>query len=180
MSDDATTLSKLCISCGLCCSGALFADVRLHKKDDIQSLDEAGLAIEERGKNLHLLQPCPALHRGRCGVYETRPTNCRRFICTVATRVKNKDLNLDEATKVIRNAKQRISRLEKLLEQLGNHETDLPITWRYEDVFAQPWDSDASGDLFEKRSRLYRMSTSLAQFLDSNFMQPAVSDQPER
>ncbi|MDB4459314.1 YkgJ family cysteine cluster protein [bacterium] len=165
-----TTISELCIRCGLCCSGVLFADVLLKKNDTTTALEGAELPLEDREGGTYLLQPCAALCRGRCQVYEQRPTDCRKFNCAVVKKVKRGKLTLEEGAQLVRRAKDRIRRLEKLLSDLGNRQTDLPLTWRYDETFSQPWDPNVDEVLNIKRSRLLKTSTSLAQFLDNEFL----------
>ena len=74
----------LCLQCGLCCNGVLFADVKLRPADDPERLKAGGLPVRGKGKNLGFAQPCAALQPdGKCCVYQDRPAMCRQFECGV-------------------------------------------------------------------------------------------------
>lgn len=67
--------SRLCLSCGLCCDGGLFAYVELGEKDRAR-LSSAGFAAPER-----LTHPCCHFANGPCAVYDVRPRICRAYRC---------------------------------------------------------------------------------------------------
>lgn len=71
--------SALCLSCGLCCDGSLFWAVELEPDDRVPG----GAAPGAR-----LAQPCAFHSDGVCGVYATRPAQCRAFVCNVLRAVQ--------------------------------------------------------------------------------------------
>ncbi len=172
MADEADNASLLCTRCGLCCNGVFFADVRLRKKDKPEQLPKTEVEIEQRKDGPYLLQPCKALGKHGCSIYDQRPISCRKFQCTLLKRTNSGELDKDEALKTIQSARRRIAHLEKLLLELGNNETHLPLTWRYESVFAEPWSNEEWGEIFDKRTRLYAGCNRLAVFLEKHFMEP--------
>ena len=70
----------LCLSCGLCCDGSLFWAVELGSVDAVPDGLEAG------GR---LPQPCAFHTAGACGIYATRPGQCRAFVCGVLQTVQD-------------------------------------------------------------------------------------------
>src|SRR6185369_8936384 len=70
----AGPIDLLCLQCGLCCNGVLFADVRPERGDDSRLFQQYGLRVP---------QPCPAFNAGdcKCAVYSDRPQRCRKFEC---------------------------------------------------------------------------------------------------
>ena len=68
----------LCLSCGLCCDGSLFWAVELEAADVVPDDAEPGG---------HLPQPCAHHTCGTCGIYATRPGQCRAFVCNVLQAV---------------------------------------------------------------------------------------------
>jgi len=106
--------SQLCLACGLCCDGNLFAFVALSSPE-AQALRGEGLAvIDDRGR-LKLAQRCSALEGCRCRVYDQRPFGCRKFDCLLARSLVEKDLPLSDALAIVDEAKARLARLEGLL-----------------------------------------------------------------
>lgn len=64
----------LCLSCGLCCDGSLFWAVEI---------DGADAVPEGAAPGGRLAQPCSFHAGGACGIYATRPGQCRAFVCDV-------------------------------------------------------------------------------------------------
>ena len=82
MSRPASAAESLCLACGLCCDGTLFADVKLQPADEPERLRQHGLRLlhERAGKDLlpddpHLRfsQPCAALAVSVPGSTAARP-----------------------------------------------------------------------------------------------------------
>lgn len=104
--------SILCTRCGLCCNGALFADVELSGPRESTPLEALGLEIED--DNL-LIQPCGALKGTRCSIYSHRPKCCRTFECLLLKRVRRCEVSIPAALKLIDEA--RASRSITIIEQ---------------------------------------------------------------
>lgn len=98
-----TAAQLLCIQCGLCCSGAIFADVELGSQQEAAAMEILGLDIEEEGGRSLLIQPCRALRGTECGIYVHRPECCRSFECRLLKDFRSGDISLVEATRVIRD-----------------------------------------------------------------------------
>ncbi len=141
----------LCLQCGLCCNGVLFADVKLKPVDDPVRLKAGGLPVRKQGPSYSFPQPCTALQSdGKCCVYRDRPTMCRDFECGVLKEVQAGKLTDSEALRVIRRAQRLARKVAVLLEQAGNLDRHQPLTKRYQAVMRQPIDlsaGDAAGDL---------------------------------
>src|SRR5437868_1476023 len=95
MAKSTDNSSALCLECGLCCNGVIFADVRLQRGDDPGRLRALGLPIAtphapSSASPLRktggvpaprFAQPCAALDGCRCRIYADRPAYCRQFDC---------------------------------------------------------------------------------------------------
>ncbi len=101
----------LCLACGLCCNGVLFADVRPEPGD--QSPLFAG--------RRRVPQPCPAFQAGdcTCAIYPERPARCRQFECRQLLAVRAGTTTIPQALKKIQRARKLASALEKRLSALG-------------------------------------------------------------
>lgn len=98
---------SLCVECGLCCDGSMFADA-------VISEDEAGrLAgrVALSPARDHLLQPCIALGKGGCGVYADRPQTCRNYRCVVLGQLEEGRITLEDAREAIGELKARRARV---------------------------------------------------------------------
>jgi hypothetical protein len=109
---------NLCVECGLCCNGSLFADVELANEKEALGLEAAGVQIDEEEDGAWLIaQPCTALRGKRCSIYTHRPGCCRTFECLLLKRVQGGELSVDLARKQIGAALAVKKQIQKLLSQ---------------------------------------------------------------
>lgn len=128
-------IASLCVHCGLCCNGALFADVQLQPKEDPNSLRAHGLKLRIRRSPkspAKLLQPCAALDGCRCRIYELRPTMCRQFECHLLQRAQRGEVEISAALATIKTTRKRIQKVEAFLATLGENSKDRPVRWRFQ------------------------------------------------
>ncbi len=146
-SSSGPAAEDLCLACGLCCNGVLFADVNLQLGDNPAALRALGLPIGDpcdgvsghapprrsRGtKALSFLQPCPALEDCRCRIYAQRPRYCRQFECLLLKSVRSGHTDRTVALEVIRTARKRAERVRGLLRDLGDTDESLPLSRRFQ------------------------------------------------
>ena len=106
----------LCKSCGLCCSGHLFAWVRLNAPE-LDSAQSLGLnVIRDDPRQRGFTQPC-RLCDGMCTVYASPdyPRTCRTYKCIVLRRLLDEDIALPEALSIIQETLDLIREIEPLL-----------------------------------------------------------------
>lgn len=101
--DPVTPTERLCLACGLCCSGALFDIVRLTPEESAR-LSAIGMPIVHGGNFDALLQPCAALDGRVCRVYAQRPARCAAYRCLLYEAVAADEVGLDEALGLIATA----------------------------------------------------------------------------
>jgi Fe-S-cluster containining protein len=129
-----STASRLCLTCGLCCNGALFNDVKLQPGDDRGNLQALGLTLvpqtgSKSGSKFN--QPCPALEGCTCRIYSDRPAYCRKFECALLKGVIAGKTEPTDARKTIAEARQRLERVEHLMQALGNLEDGITLRERF-------------------------------------------------
>jgi len=119
-----TPTDLLCLQCGLCCNGVLFADVRRERGD-------ASPLFRQQGPRVP--QPCPAFNAGdcKCAIYKERPARCRKFECKQLIAVQAGKKSAAAALKKIREARSLAETVETLLADLGFNRVDLPINKRF-------------------------------------------------
>lgn len=106
----------LCKSCGLCCSGHLFAWVRLNANE----LDRAGAlglnVIRDDPRQRGFTQPCP-MWNGTCKIYNSLdyPRSCGTYKCKQLRQLLDEEIPLSSAMTVIQQTLARIRELEALL-----------------------------------------------------------------
>jgi Fe-S-cluster containining protein len=128
LTDDA---NSLCLECGLCCNGVIFADVQLQPGDNAAKLQALGLAFL---KNRKFHQPCTAFAGCKCNIYSERPTYCREFECLLLKSVKAGEVKLSEARRIIRSTLKQAEKVKTLLRELGDADESLAPSKRFQRI----------------------------------------------
>lgn len=108
--------TELCKACGLCCSGHLFSWVRL-KAIELTPLERLGVrVIRNDPRQRGFLQPCP-MWTGTCKIYDSHhyPSGCRSYNCKLLRELLDESVELDQALRVVKQAKTKIRGVEKVL-----------------------------------------------------------------
>jgi hypothetical protein len=95
--------SELCLQCGLCCDGTLFAFIKLEE-DELEYVESLGLAVGERTQDGTFIspEPCPALQDGSCSLYvRGRPRTCIGYRCGLLQQYVDGQAGLADAFTVI-------------------------------------------------------------------------------
>ena len=95
--------SELCLQCGLCCDGTLFAFARLYESER-EFTESLGLEVAERpgGAGLGAVLPCPRFVDGCCSLYTVpRPAICGDYQCALLTGYVAGTRRLDEVLPVV-------------------------------------------------------------------------------
>ena len=124
--------NSLCLECGLCCNGVIFADVQLRRGDNAARLRALGLAFVKNSKGgiVKFRQPCAAFGGCKCNIYSERPKYCREFECLLLKGVKAGEVKIDEARRVIRSALRQAETVKRLLRRLGDEDETLALSKR--------------------------------------------------
>jgi len=128
--------NSLCLECGLCCDGVLFADVRLQPGDDADRLRALGLPAAKDSKSgfQKFPQPCPAFQQGRCRIYADRPMYCRGFECLLLQKVNDGRVETGVALRVIGAARRKAEAVKRLLRELGDGDERVALSVRFRRV----------------------------------------------
>lgn len=97
------TDSDICLSCGLCCSGAVFlwGDLEAHEHDVPERL---GLRRYPEEGTQAIGFPCPAIVNRCCTVYEGRPQVCRNYRCGVLLQFGKGEMSGERAIEIVTEA----------------------------------------------------------------------------
>jgi uncharacterized protein len=124
--------SSLCLECGLCCNGVIFADGQLQAGDDATRLQSLGLAFVGIKAGIQKFkQPCTAFAGCQCKIYSERPKYCREFECLLLKSVKSGQTDRSAASRIVRSALQRVKKVKRLLQELGDSEEGLALSKRF-------------------------------------------------
>ena len=120
----APLTDTLCLHCGLCCNGVLFADVRPGPGD--------GSPLFAGRKRV--AQPCPAFDAATCAcaIYAERPLRCRKFECRQLLGVRAGTTTPEKALRQIRAARELAAEVGALLAELGFTDAHLPLSRRFQ------------------------------------------------
>lgn len=154
----------------MCCNGVLFADVRLQRGDDATRLIELGVPLKSGQSNARFRQPCSCLQNGACRIYDERPNRCRTFECRLLQRTLTGEVKERAALNLIREAKQRIQRVQSILRKLGEVDESVPLSRRYQRVMRQPVDLSGPEHIVELRGQLLTAVADLASVLERDFL----------
>lgn len=110
---------RLCLSCGLCCSGAFFGRIDLESNEDPSRMVDRGLLIEQSADNKRFFMrlPCAALENNRCSSYDCRPAICHSYRCRLLKRLDRQGCTLAQAQSAVGQAKELISRLTHQIQK---------------------------------------------------------------
>jgi len=124
----AKELSELCVSCGLCCQGALHDLVPLDE-DEIELAARLRLPLVESPLRLAFRLPCPRLSDRRCTVYAERPRTCATYACGVLRAYAGGEIDETAA----------LSRIERLRDQTAEVARQLGAPSRQEALRELAW-----------------------------------------
>ena len=118
-------VDTLCLQCGMCCNGVLFADVRPEPGDASPLF---------HGNRSRVTQPCPAFNADTCAcaIYAERPARCRKFECRQLLGVRAGTTTTEKALHQIRAARELAARVEHQLDELGFNNARLPLSRRFQ------------------------------------------------
>ncbi len=98
-------LSRLCLSCGLCCDGTLF-ERATATPEEFATLPAAGFTTLMKAEATYFQLPCTKLHCTTCSIYERRPEVCRSFRCSLLRAIERSELTIEEAQAHVARARE--------------------------------------------------------------------------
>ena len=124
-------VAQLCPNCAMCCNGVLFKDVELQPGDDGAKLKALGLPVS-KARVAKFPQPCAALAGCTCRIYADRPVRCRDFECALLQSVARGTTEAPAALRVIRQTRDRVDKVRRLLRELGDHDEHVALSLRFQ------------------------------------------------
>ena len=121
--------SDLCLRCGMCCDGTLFASALLKIDDegDFDIAERQGLEPIRSEAGPRFKQPCPRFVDGCCSVYrETRPAVCGDYHCALLVDYISGRRDLDTCLDILSSLRVIVRRLE---EEMGLLAGEFTLAW---------------------------------------------------
>lgn len=125
------TSSDLCLDCGLCCTGVLYARVDMKTPEEEALAEELALPVvtNDAGKQT-MLQPCRCYVDGQCSIYERRFSTCRTYRCALLKNVEAGAVPAREALAVIAQARELLGALYRIMDVDEARQKELTIWGR--------------------------------------------------
>ncbi|MHA4742246.1 hypothetical protein [Dyadobacter sp. MSC1_007] len=117
MSDSKNEISDLCVSCGMCCDGTLFASGQVRDEADRSIADGLEMTTFELKGKLFFKQPCHHFS-SCCTVYgEQRPHVCSAFFCNPVRKHKRGEQTFEDASQQVHWLLEQRDKLMKIASQ---------------------------------------------------------------
>ena len=112
--------NALCKSCGLCCTGHLFAWTKL-RSPELNSMEDLGVKVFREPRQRGFNQPCP-LWDGECTIYDSTdyPRFCKTYKCKLLKELIDDRVRLPEALTVVRQTWELVEEINALLPESNN------------------------------------------------------------
>ncbi len=89
-------VEPLCVTCGICCGGAMFDYGKVTPEEEPR-LRALGFAIAKENETAVFALPCGNLCGTACQVYADRPATCRAFTCPTLRQIESGEIDRTEA-----------------------------------------------------------------------------------
>lgn len=168
--DFMNAIDRLCTNCGLCCDGTLFADVELRLGDDLERLAQLGLALTKKGpRKFAFAQPCACFDGKYCKIYDQRPGQCRLFECGVLKKASAGKMSVDEALKIISDAKALADTVRAHLRAFGQRLGGQPMSQCYSEAMSAAIDLSRDDNVGD-HGQLMQTFGDLMKLLEQEFL----------
>lgn len=109
-------ISKICVACGMCCDGTLFAKANIKDDSDRVLADSLGLSTMMKDEVRLFSLPCHHFE-SKCTVYDqNRPVVCGSYFCNPIIKLKREKMSLPEAQEIISKTVRLKQQFENALE----------------------------------------------------------------
>jgi uncharacterized protein len=115
--------SALCLTCGLCCTGALHGAVEV-KAEHVAWVRSLGLQVEQNA----FRQPCPLYRDDHCSVYGRHPPSCEEYQCALLKKYLAGEIEFEAAIALAREARALIA--QGAARPLAPNESDPDVVLR--------------------------------------------------
>ena len=159
-----TQANILCKSCGLCCTGHLFAWAHLTA-GELFSAQTLGLnVIQDNPHQRGFIQPC-SMWNGVCALYTSPkyPRSCKRYNCDVLRRLLDEEISLPDALSVIQETFALIREIELLLP------TSTAISFRERLITYKEFLESKGEEYTESESEFLQKAETLLTYYEESF-----------
>ena len=103
--------TKLCLECGLCCTGVFQTNAAIYSTEDKKCAEAFDATIFSKDGKEYFKLPCP-IYDGKCPIYPDNPSVCRSHKCNLLKDIENCKIELERAITIVQEMKQVIDEIE--------------------------------------------------------------------
>ncbi len=118
----------ICVKCGMCCDGTIFATAKLNKGEKENLPPEIAQNYQNIDGHESFRLPCPAF-KGKCTIYNKQKADiCGRFRCDVLKDFSDHRISLDQAFGYVGKAMSLKSNIKTLLLDIEGIDKNTPFS----------------------------------------------------
>lgn len=126
--------TKLCLECGLCCTGIFHDRAILYTKEDKKCAETFGATFVFQDNKEWFRLPCP-VYEGKCSIYPNNPSVCQKHECNLLKSVSSQKIELEKAIKVVHEMKEIIQNIENDLKTFSFETDKKEMTFLFKHFF---------------------------------------------
>ena len=110
--------TKLCLECGLCCTGIFFHKAHIYTQEDRNIVKAFNGDIIFHKEEEYFKIPCPA-YEGKCTIYPHYPSVCQDHRCALLNSINKHEINLEKSIIVVKEMKKLVNNIEHDFKSLS-------------------------------------------------------------
>lgn len=158
---------KLCLSCGLCCTGAFHTMLKIIDNVDKQVALDFGAELMEYDQLLWSRLPCPVFDE-KCTIFPERPLICEKHQCDLLKSLLCQDITFGKALSLVKKMKSLFFRLDQQLNAIVGKEETKEIELRFY-RFYKRYEKERDTDEFRKKHAQLTKNYTLFYFLKKKY-----------
>ena len=173
--DVISASARLCIDCGLCCTGAYlsWAAVSASEITTFANTLIRSYGPEDQGEGedcLGMLLPCACHIDGRCSIFPNRPEICRTYVCELLRATMNGSISGDEGRAISAQTKAQFEWLRLAAEKFGYFSTErLSLVMVLQDFCSRVYPRARTVSLHRHEAEFARNAFEYRQNIDRHF-----------
>jgi len=127
--------TKLCLECGLCCTGVFHNRALIYTEKDKVCAKEFNADFIFQNEQEWFKLPCP-VYEEKCTIYPKNPSVCQKHECNLLKSINNNEIKLEKAITVVHEMKKIINNIEYDFKSFSFKTDEKEITFLFKQFFA--------------------------------------------
>lgn len=123
--------TKLCLECGLCCTGVFHDRALIYTEEDKACAKSFNATFVFRDEKEWFRLPCP-VYEEKCTIYPNNPSVCQKHECDLLKNINSGNIKLEKAMSVVQEMKKHIDKIKNNMKstllETDNREITFLIT----------------------------------------------------